>query len=250
MDWKSQWQREEREAMKGWDFSRLAGRWQEGSPPWDYQAKVREFLRQGVRLLDLGTGGGEVLLSLGHPPELTWATEGWEPNYRLCLKRLAPMGIHVEKYDSGTDPRLPFPDGAFDLVIDRHESYDLPEVRRVLRKGGFFLTQQVGGMNSRALSRRLVPEFQRGMLDFNLENEAPRFQAAGFRIMQQNQAYYENRFLDVGALCWYAKTSPWEFGDFSVEGCYPQLLRLQEELESQGFIRDLQHRFLIVAKKQ
>lgn len=247
--WKEEWQREERAAMEGWDFSRLAGRWQEGSPPWDYRAKVKEFLRPGVRLLDLGTGGGELLLSLGHPPELTWATEGWEPNYRLCQRRLIPMGIHVERYDSEKNPRLPFEDGVFDLVLDRHESYDLPEVYRVLKPGGFFLTQQVGGMNNRALSRRLTPEFQRGMLDFNLENEAPKFCRAGFRIMWSNQAYYPSRFLDVGALCWYAKACPWEFGGFSVEKCYSRLLELQAGLEARGFLESLQHRFIIVAKK-
>ena len=36
---------------------------------------------------------------------------------------------------------MPWGDGEFDLVMNRHESYDLAEVARVLSPGGLFLTQ-------------------------------------------------------------------------------------------------------------
>ena len=36
-----------------------------------------------MRLLDMDTGGGEFLLSLGHPFERTAATEGYPPNVEL-----------------------------------------------------------------------------------------------------------------------------------------------------------------------
>ena len=143
----SQWREEAARGMSGWDFSHIQGRCTVEPLPWDYPQVVREFLRPGVRLLDMGTGGGELLLTLGHPYELTSVTEGWEPNLALCQKKLAPLGITVKYYDSEKEMPLPFPDDSFDLVIDRHESYDLSEVRRVLKKNGFFVTQQVGGEN-------------------------------------------------------------------------------------------------------
>ena len=47
---------------------------------------------------------------------------------------------------SGTgSPALPFEDSSFSLVVSRHESYVASEVARVLRPGGLFLTQQLGG---------------------------------------------------------------------------------------------------------
>ena len=46
-------------------------------------------------LLDMGTGGGEFLLTLGHPGEHTTVTEGYPPNVQLCRQRLEPLGIQV-----------------------------------------------------------------------------------------------------------------------------------------------------------
>ena len=143
----AQWRREASLGMTGWDFSHLNGRYLPPALPWDYAAKARDFLKPGVRLLDMGTGGGEFLLTLGHPYALTSVTEGWPPNLALCQQRLAPLGITVKEYDSEQGQPLPFEDDSFDLVLSRHESYDLSEVRRVLKNGGYFLTQQVGGEN-------------------------------------------------------------------------------------------------------
>ena len=40
---------------------------------------------------------------------------------------------------------MPFADGRFEVVLNRHEAYDAAEVRRVLSHGDRFLTQQVDG---------------------------------------------------------------------------------------------------------
>jgi hypothetical protein len=68
-------------------------------------------------LLDIDTGGGEVLASLQPLPATTVATEGWEPNLPVARDRLAPFGVDVRRHD-GTDP-LPARDGEFDLVLNR-----------------------------------------------------------------------------------------------------------------------------------
>ena len=86
----AQWREEANRGMKGWDFSHIQDRYLVDPLPWNYVERVKEFLRPGVRLLDMGTGGGEVLLSLRHPYQLTSVTEGWEPNLELCRKKLSP----------------------------------------------------------------------------------------------------------------------------------------------------------------
>lgn len=246
----AQWKQEEARGMTGWDFSHMVGRYTVEPLPWDYSQVVKEFLRSGVRLLDMGTGGGEFLLTLGHPYALTSVTEGWAPNLALCKKRLEPLGVTVREYDSEKGQPMPFPDDSFDLVINRHESYDLSEVRRVLKKNGFFVTQQVGGENDLPLVRRLCPGFPGGFVGFNLENELPRFRQAGFRVMRSNQAYLESRFRDVGAVVFQASVCPWEFPGFSVENSQEALFQMQEQVERLGFVPNLEHRFLIVAKNR
>ena len=247
-DLKRFWQAEESQAFSGWDFSYLNGRYLTEPLPWDYREKVLDFLKPHTRLLDMGTGGGEFLLSLRHPYGQTSVTEGWEPNVRLCLQRLKPLGIRVERYTCEEDDLMPFENDSFDLILNRHESYDMAEVRRILKPGGFFLTHQVGGLNGRELAKRLLPDFERPGRDFNLENEAPNFQRAGFRIMYQNQAYPVGEFLDIGALCFHARIIQWEFPGFSVERCFDRLLELQKELEERGFVRNQEHRFILIAK--
>ena len=246
----NQWREEERRGMYGWDFSHLENRYEVSPLPWDYRERVREFLRPGVRLLDMGTGGGELLLTLRHPYELTSVTEGWAPNVELCRKRLEPLGITVREYDSERGEPMPFDDNSFDLVLNRHESYDLTEVRRVLKKNGFFLTQQVGGENNLPLIQQLCSGFPGNYVGFNLENELPKFRNAGFRVMRSDQAYLEGRFLDVGALVFQASVTPWEFPSFSVDNCQEVLFRFQDMVEKQGFVPTLEHRFLIVAKNR
>lgn len=144
-DLKEQWKSEESFTFQGWDFSHIEGRWASGILPWDYWETVLSFLKSTDKLLDLGTGGGEFLLSLGHPFTLTSVTEAYPPNVELCKENLAPSGVTVmQTYE---DDRLPFEDRSFDIVINRHESFDPAEVGRVLKKGGYFITQQVGGEN-------------------------------------------------------------------------------------------------------
>ena len=242
------WEAEEAKSqMTGWDFSYLDGRMIDGKLPWDYRQKVFDFLKPESYILDMGTGGGEFLLSLRHPFNRTCVTEAWEPNLRLCEKKLAPLGITVKQ--SWDDQPLPYDDAQFDIVLNRHESYDINEVHRVLKPGGYFITQQVGGSNGMRL-RKMLSDSDFPMADFNLENEVPKFQKAGFSINYKNQCYKDDKYLDVGAFVWYAKILPWEFPDFSVARCFDKLLELDALCEKQGYIPHTQHRFIIIARKK
>ena len=243
------WLREEAIAhMRGWDFSHLQGRYTEGEDyAWDYAAIVRSHLSPDKTLLDMGTGGGEFLLTLGHPPAMTTVTEGYPPNAELCRERLSPLGIRVVEAD-GEDP-LPLPDNAFDLVINRHESYLIPEVWRVLKPGGLFITQQVGEDNDRDLAELLLPGTPKPFPGLNAAEQARRFREAGFTVLRSEEAFRPIRFFDVGALVWFARIGPWEFPGFSVETCFDRLLEAQRILEEKGEIRGMTHRFLLVARK-
>ena len=141
------WLREERQSFVGWDFSYLDGRIKGKREPWSYLDRAAELMRRSSSVIDLDTGGGEKLLSLrDHWPTRVIATEDYAPNFKLATERLSPLGVEVVKVAVSDDDPMPFADGEFDLVLNRHADFNSREVARVLSRGGTFLTQQVHGM--------------------------------------------------------------------------------------------------------
>ena len=246
---KEAWLEEERQAeIRGWDFSHIRDRYrEEGDLPWDYRTVVGEHLREEAALLDYDTGGGEFLLSLRHPYEKTAATEGYPPNVALCRERLLPLGID---FRACQDPgAIPFPDESIDIILNRHGSFEAGELFRLLKKGGLFITQQVGGDNDRDLVERVLPGTPKPFPNLYLEEQLRVFRGAGFRILRGEEAYRPIQFFDVGAFVWFARVLPWEFPDFSVERCFAGLWGMQEEIQQRGRVEGTVHRYLIVAEK-
>jgi len=252
-DLKRQWQAEEMHAFQGWDFSHLNGRWHMPDPPWSYKDTIKSYLKDTDTLLDMGTGGGEFLLTLNHPHKNTYVTEAYEPNYELCKKVLSPLGITVGRTytddEFNTDDVLPFEDGLFDVVINRHESFDLQEVYRVLKRGGYFITQQVGAKNGNEFAERLNDNFIYSIPTHTMENYTTTLNNLGYKILKTDESMYPVKFYDVGALVFYAKIIVWEFPKFSVETHFDKLLECQREIEETGFLHGSGHSFLIVAQK-
>ena len=247
---KAEWLAEEKREFRGWDFSSLDGRWESAPLPWSYAEMIHQYLKPIDDLLDMGTGGGEFLLTLGHPAEKTSVTEAWPPNVALLRERLAPMGIRVYEVEDGENASLPIEDNSFDVVINRHESYTLSEVKRVLRPGGYFITQQVGGENVYEFVQRIVPGYSPPYAGFSPASELPKFTANGFTVLRSEECFVTLRFFDVGAFVYWAKVLPWVFPGFSVETHFDALCAMREEILRNGFVRGRQHRFLIVAKQE
>ncbi len=243
------WRAEENIAhIHGWDFSHIDGRCVEEPLPWDYRQVIGEYLKPDMKLLDLDTGGGEFLLSLGHPYENTAATENYPPNVQLCKKTLLPLGIDFRQADGSGE--LPFSDESFHIVIDRHGDFNPHEIYRVLKPGGMFISQQVGAENDRELGELLCGKLSLPFPEQYAERAAEQFCKAGFSILRQEECFRPIRFYDVGALVWFARVIPWEFPDFSVDSHLENLLTAQRILEEIGHIESKTHRFLLVAKKE
>src|SRR5687767_626359 len=111
------WRREEHQPFTGWDFSYLHGRMLEEVAPWSYSARAGELMRESTSVLDLGTGGGERLLTLReYWPRKVVVTENYPPNFELATKRLVPFGVEVVDVQLTDDGSMPFADREFDLV--------------------------------------------------------------------------------------------------------------------------------------
>jgi hypothetical protein len=231
----------------GWDFSWLRGRWHETEPSWAYQQMVQDRVRNAASLLDMGTGGGEFLASLTELPSTTYATEGYAPNVPIARERLTPLGITVVTV--ADDKALPLPSETFALVINRHESYDLPEVWRILQSRGTFLTQQVGPRDCIQLNQYLEAPLEPDVRDWSLEQELTAVEEAGFRLLRFEEQLLDSIFYDIGAVIYYLKVIEWQIPHFSIDTYYDRLEAMHKLIERQGAFYATAHRFLIEAQK-
>ncbi|MCL4507528.1 MAG: class I SAM-dependent methyltransferase [Chloroflexi bacterium] len=242
------WKREEQQPFSGWDFSHLGGRMIEEQAPWSYSSRATELMRQSSSVIDLGTGGGERFLKLQeYWPKKVVATEDYPPNFRLATERLSHFGAQVVDVRLTDDDLMPFANGEFDLVLNRHSGFNAKEVSRILAPGGTFLTQQIHGLWAYDLLAvfDVKPQWQ----EATLEKYAPQLKAAGLTIANTQEWLGQLSFTDVGAIVYYLKAVPWLVPGFSVETHSKHLLTLQRRLESGDGLAFAARKYLIEAHK-
>ncbi|UED87740.1 class I SAM-dependent methyltransferase [Streptomyces profundus] len=232
--------------FEGWDFTRFEGRLPDPREilPWSYERLVRERLPRVGSLLDLGTGGGELLSSLGPLPARVAATEGYPPNVPIASRRLEPLGVTV--VEPGEDGRLPFPDASFQLVVSRHTAYDPAELRRVLTEDGVFVTQQVGGRDLEEVNAALgaPPHTYRG---FSLASAVAELTSGGFAVDWQEEALVGDQISDIAALVLFLRITPWHVPDFDVDRYAERLDALHQRMSNGQPMRVSCHRFALIA---
>ncbi len=233
--------------FKGWDFSYLnkTNRMSEFPLKWNYMIEVLNHLPQSNALLDMGTGGGEFLSTLPVPKD-TKATEGYKPNVDIAKNRLEPLGIKV--YEINNDCHLPFQDDEFDLIINRHESFNAKEVKRILKPNGRFITQQVGGKNDQELNS-LFQVKESEYASWSLQKAVDDLLNEGFKCISKKETITKTRFYDIGAIIYYLKAIPWQIPDFSISSYKKQLINIHNLIQDEGYLDVTCHRFFVIVKK-
>jgi len=193
----------------------------------------------------MGTGGGERFASLAPFPEHATAIEGWKPNLAVARRRLEPLGVRVLEVTEWDN--LPFADGEFDTVLNRHSAFQAKEVFRILKAGGVFLTQQVGGGDLIDLIGEFDGAPQYG--DWTLNSLIKQIQGAGFRIKGAEEWEGKVEFRDVGAIVYFLKAIPWVVKDFSVDNNLRHLEGLQRRIDGGEKLAFTQVRFIVLAEK-
>ena len=239
------------EPVEGWDFSWFDGRATEERPAWGYAGLLRDRLG-GVRaVLDVQTGGGEVLAGALHGctgvPGTIAATESWPPNAALARRALAPYRGAVVRADDAAG--LPFGTGTFDLVVSRHPTIAVwPEIARVLAPGATYLSQQVGAGSNRELT-----DFMMGPQPVD-QGRSPRravaaAAAAGLAVTDLREQLLTLEFFDVGAVVYFLRKVLWTVPGFTVDGYAGPLARMHAHIGEQGSFVCHAPRFLIEVRK-
>jgi SAM-dependent methyltransferase len=238
--------------FEGWDFSFIRERMIESSVHWSYGDIAQEKLEHADSAVDMGTGGGEFIAALPKLPPHMFATEQYEPNVSVARERLEPLGVEVLYLEEETEPpfsrTIPLESNSIDVVINRHESYTPSELRRILRRGGTFVSQQVGSLNELTLKQFFE---QTGVYvgNWNLESAVIELEAHGFTVEYADEHIGSERFTDVGAIVYFLRAVPWLIEDFDVERFSDQLRRMHYRIVTRGYFETEMHRFFFVARK-
>ena len=238
------------EPVAGWDFSWFAGRATEERPRWGYSGLLAAAIGAAGAVLDIQTGGGEVLAASagGVPPPVLAATESWPPNVALARRRLEPLGGTVT--EAADDAPLPFGDAVFDLVASRHPTRTgWPEIARVLRPGGRYLSQQVGAGSNRELYEYLMGP-QPASPDRSAGSAAGQARAAGLVVTRLESQALRVEFFDIGAVVYFLRKVLWTVPDFSVARYRGRLAALHAQIEADGRFTCHSQRFLIEARRR
>ncbi|WNB91116.1 methyltransferase domain-containing protein [Bacillus sp. NEB1478] len=234
--------------FSGWDFSFVTetGRMSSNMLSWSYGSMVIPLIRDANSMLDMGTGGGELLSKLQPFPEMICATEAYLPNVPIAKKRLEPLGVKVHQI--GEDNVLPFTDRQFDLIINKHEEYSPKEVRRVISNDGVFLTQQVGGTDCIEINEHFGVSLNGAFSHWDLSFAEKELMDHGFVVLEAKEEFPVQRFYDVGALLYYLKAIPWQIPNFQSENYLEEIYNIHLIIQSKGYFDVRQHRFILKAR--
>jgi len=193
--------------------------------PWEYMARAAELMKTASSVLDTGTGGGERFgdLLAGFDGRAV-ATEEWHVNAPIAAEHLRPLGSALVRCQS---LHLPFADGSFDLVINRHEELDPAEVARVLQPDGVFFTEQVWRHWME------LPRFFGRTTDFgdHFHTYQDGFRAVGMRVVDAREHEVPAAYEGLGDFVFMLCIAPWTIPDFDPLGVdLEALLALEREL--------------------
>lgn len=236
--------------FSGWDFSHIRDRMVTEPLTWSYSSEILPFVRSVETCLDMGTGGGEFLASLQPLPKKTFATEAFKPNVPIAKEKLEALNVKVIELQEGST--LPFENNFFDLIINRHESYIPTEIFRVLKPGGFFITQQVGARNDIELNYIFEEDFTEEKFEYNywtLQYAKKELEEAEFKIIKSKEFFPKTRIFDIGAVIYYLKAIPWQITNFTVENHLQKLKELHKKIEKEGYLELTSHYFLLKTQK-
>jgi SAM-dependent methyltransferase len=247
--------------VEGWDFSWFEGRATEERPAWAYARLLSERIGRARAVLDIQTGGAEVLAQAVRTaraatgtaaapvlvaPVLV-ATESWPPNLALARRALGPLGGAVIGAADKAD--LPFGDASFDLVASRHPvTIVWPEVARVLAPGGTYVSQEIGPGSNRELTDFMMGPQPVGR-SRSPQAAVAAARRAGLEVTDVRKQALRVEFFDVAAVVHFLRKVLWTVPGFTVAGYLGPLAQMHEHIAEHGSFVSHSQRFLIEARK-
>jgi SAM-dependent methyltransferase len=234
--------------LDGWDFSRV--RAERDPVPWDYVDVVRQYLKLSDRVLDIGTGGGEIFFSLA---SYFGKGVGIDQNPAMIetaqrnLTALSIGNISLMRMDASD---LRFDADEFDVVLLRHLRVYASEIARVLHPGGYFIAQMVGQRSSQNILNAFGwtpdsfgPEWWQTVSDL-----ADQFRLHGCQVITQAEYNVPFWFHDLESFMFWLMSVPWP-DEIELQKHWQNISQILETSQTERGIETNEHRGLLIVQK-
>ncbi|MUG68986.1 methyltransferase domain-containing protein [Paenibacillus campinasensis] len=231
----------------GWDFSQVKCVTEDA--PWDLYREVTNVCKKSDILLDIGTGGGEAILSIAESAWLLIGIDRSAGMIETATRNVAKSGKSNVRFFKMDAEHLEFPHRFFDIVTCRHSEFSATEIAKVIVNGGTFLTQQVSENDKinikEAFGRGQAWGTTPGTLKQTYLDALSR---AGFSDIQSLEYNVNEYYQTAEDLIFLLKHTPIIPGFGQTEADFHILQQFIKENQTEKGIRTNSHRFLIRAK--
>ena len=234
--------------LNGWDFSKI--KCETIGDTWDLYDEVKVRCKSSHILLDVGTGGGENVLNIASSAKLLTGIDnsnGMIEKAHSNLKKSDVQNVEFFQMDSEV---LTFRHNHFDIASSCHAPFVASELAKVMKKGAFFLTQQVCEHDKLNLKEAFGRGQCLGDRDGTLkEKYMSELISAGFELVQVREYDVTDYYSTPEDLIFLLKHTPIipRFGE--EEEDFTILQKFIDANSSEKGIRTNSKRFMIIAVK-
>ena len=233
--------------INGWDFSKVKCV-SEGTTR-DFYHEVTNACKKSDILLDIGTGGGEAVLSVAESVLLLVGIDQSSGMIETAAHNGAKSGMPNVRFLQMDAEKLAFPASFFNVVSCRHSAFFAGEIARVLIQGGTFLTQQVSEHDKlnlkEAFGRGQAFRIKAGALKHRYITE---LSEAGFSDIQTYELHVIEYYQTAEDLIFLLKHTP-IIPDFGrTESDFQILQQFIKDNQTEKGIRTTAERFILTAK--
>ncbi len=227
----------------GWDFSRMKD--EKESAPWDYIEIVIRYIKSTDYVLDIGTGGGEKFIKLSQYFSKGVGIDPYPEMINTAKNNAAKSNNTKLSFELMGAEDIQFQENTFDTVLNRHALVVPKEVVRVLKPGGYFITQQVAKNNMQNIKQvfNYRKTWQNDALTLSRD-----FEKNGCRVIATGKYNINYWVKDLESLVFWLKAVDLP-ENFNIEDHGLQLLKfIKQYTTPKGFITNESREFLIAQK--
>jgi SAM-dependent methyltransferase len=234
--------------IDGWDFSRVRA----GRDPvlWEYVDVVRQYLKPTDRVLDIGTGGGEIFFSLAPYFAQGVGIDDSPAMIETARRNQSTLSIDNVSLMIMNGDDLHFDAEEFDIVLVRHSNVFVSEIVRVLRPGGYYIMQMPEQRNALNMLRAFGwtpasfgPDWWQPVAEL-----ADQFRLHDCHILAQAEYDVPYWFHDIESFMFWLMSVPWP-EDIELEKHWQNINQILETSQTERGIETNEHRGLLIAQK-